>query len=157
MLRREPKPRRNEKCFCGSGRKYKYCHAKNATVQPQLRECTYIDDGETAVRYVIANERATGFFSTAANAILVFRDRATATAIATLPEFDGQQPGEINVASVGETKFKVLQEKLPFVEIDEGDVETAVALVRQRLEAGGYPSADPDASKEKNSDVTSEE
>ena len=142
MLRRETRPKRNERCFCGSGRKYKYCHAKNSAVQPVVRECTYIDDGEEAVRYVICNETATSFFSTETNAILVFSDRATATAIATLPEFLDQRPGEINVASVGQTKFEKLKQTLPFIEIPEGDAVTAAKLVRARLAAAGYVSPD---------------
>lgn len=131
MLRKAPAPKRNERCWCGSGRKYKYCCLPTAVVQPQ-RVIQYIDSGEEAVRYVICNSRGTGFFSTKDNAIIVFPDRATAFAVATMEEFESQEPGEINVAGVGKTKWKHLQETLPFVEVP--DAETAVALVQERIE-----------------------
>lgn len=152
MLRRESRPKRNDRCFCGSGRKYKYCHAKNSAVQPTVRECYYIDDGEEAVRYVISDSNATSFFSTSAGAILVFSDRATATAIATLPEFSAQLPGEINVASVGATKFEKLKNTLPFVEIAVGDIDTATTLVRDRLRDAGYEHPSAEISNEKKMD-----
>lgn len=131
MLRKQAAPKRNERCWCGSGKKYKYCCLIPPMTQPQ-RVMQYIDSGEEAVRYVISNARGTGFFSTRDGKILVFKNRAEAFAVATLPEFGEQEPGEINVAGVGETKWQHLQEKLPFVEID--DVEFAVSLVKDRIE-----------------------
>jgi len=131
MLRRSPAPKRNERCWCGSGRKYKYCCLPTPVVQPQ-RVIQYIDSGEAAVRYVISNSRGTGFFSTKDNEIIVFPDRAMAFVVATMEEFESQEPGEINVAGVGETKWKHLQETLPFVEVS--DAETAIALVQDRIE-----------------------
>lgn len=130
MLRKPSLPKRNERCWCGSGSKYKYCCMQAALPQPQ-RVSHYIDSGEEAVRYVICNARGTGFFSTKDNQILVFTDRATAFAVATLEEFETQEPGEINVAGVGETKWQHLQATLPFVEV--ADVETAVQLVHERI------------------------
>lgn len=131
MLRKAPTPKRNERCWCGSGRKYKYCCLPTAVVQPQ-RLAQYIDSGENPVRYVICNERGTGFFSTKDNQIIVFADRAAAFAVATLPEFENQQPGEINVAGVGETKWQRIQDTLPYIEVT--DAETAIALVLERIE-----------------------
>lgn len=131
MLRKAPTPKRNERCWCGSGRKYKYCCLPGAVVQPQ-RVVQYIDSGEAPVRYVICNSRGTGFFSTKENQIIIFPDRATAYAVASLSEFESQEPGEINVAGVGETKWKHLQETLPFVEVP--DAETAIELVLERIE-----------------------
>lgn len=131
MLRRAPRPRRNERCWCGSGQKYKYCCSETAVKQPEVR-ASYIDSGESPVRYVICNAAGTGFFSDKENRIIVFSDRAMAFAIATLEDFQNQEPGEINVAGVGETKWAHLQETLPFVEI--ADIETAVTAVRERIE-----------------------
>jgi len=130
MLRKPSLPKRNERCWCGSGRKYKYCCMQAATPQPQ-KVAHYIDSGEEAVRYVICNARGTGFFSTKDNQILVFPDRATAFAVATMDEFESQEPGEINVAGVGETKWQHLQTTLPFIEVH--DIETAVQLVHERI------------------------
>jgi hypothetical protein len=101
-----------------------------ATPQPQ-KVAHYIDSGEEAVRYVICNARGTGFFSTKDNQILVFPDRATAFAVATMDEFESQEPGEINVAGVGATKWQHLQATLPFVEVH--DIETAVQVVHERI------------------------
>lgn len=131
MLRKEAAPKRNERCWCGSGKKYKYC-CLPAPVLQQPRVVQYIDSGEEAVRYVICNERGTGFFSTKDNQVIVFPDRATAYAVATLEDFEEQAPGEINVAGVGATKWEHLQKTLPFVEVP--DVETAVTLVRERID-----------------------
>jgi hypothetical protein len=44
-----------------------------------------------------------------------------------------QEPGEINVAGVGETKFAHLCETLPYVEVESA--EQAVELVRGRITA----------------------
>ena len=131
MLRKQAAPRRNERCWCGSGKKYKYCCLPAPVVQPQ-RVIQYIDSGEEAVRYVICNARGTGFFSTKDNQVIVFPDRATAYAIATLDDFESQAPGEINVAGVGSTKWEHLQQTLPFVEV--ADVDAAATLVRERID-----------------------
>ncbi|NDC55262.1 MAG: SEC-C domain-containing protein [Alphaproteobacteria bacterium] len=131
MLRKQATPKRNERCWCGSGKKFKYCCLIPPMTQPQ-RVMQYIDSGEEAVRYVISNSRGTGFFSTKEGKIIVFKNRAEAFAIATLPEFENQEPGEINVAGVGATKWQHLQEKLPFIEVD--GVEDAMAFVKERIE-----------------------
>ena len=130
MLRKSAVPKRNERCWCGSGRKYKYCCLTPPMTQPQ-RVMQYIDSGEEPVRYVICNSRGTGFFSTKDNQIMVFKSRADAHIIATLPEFENQTPGEINVAGVGPTKWEHLQATYPFVEIDTP--EMAIALVHERI------------------------
>lgn len=130
MLRKPAAPKRNERCWCGSGRKYKYCCLSPAVTQPQ-RVMQYIDSGEDAIRYVICNARGTGFFSTKDNQIIVFKERAHAFVVATLPEFENQDPGEINVAGVGPTKWEYLQKTFPFVEVDEPDA--AIALVHERI------------------------
>jgi hypothetical protein len=131
MLRKQAAPKRNERCWCGSGKKYKYCCLPTPVVQPQ-RVVQYIDSGEEAVRYVICNARGTGFFSTKDNQVIVFPDRATAYAAATLDDFEEQAPGDINVAGVGPTKWEHLQQTLPFVEVP--DIETAVALIHERID-----------------------
>jgi len=131
MLRKQATPKRNERCWCGSGKKFKYCCLIPQVTQPQ-RVMQYIDSGEEAVRYVISNARGTGFFSNKEGKIIVFKTRAEAFAIATLPEFEDQEPGEINVAGVGATKWQHLQEKLPFVEVE--GVEAAMVLVKERIE-----------------------
>jgi hypothetical protein len=134
MLKRGTGIRRNDRCICGSGKKFKYCCSPAAVRQPgaPVKKTHYIDTGEVPVRYVIANEKGTGFFSTKDNQIIVFQSRADAIAIATLDEFANAEPGEINVAGVGETKWKHLQETLPFVEVESA--EAAIALVRERME-----------------------
>lgn len=128
-------PKRNEACPCGSGLKFKRCHGFNAgrEAAPAGRGVSYIDSGEPAVRWVITNAAGTGFFSDEHNKILVFTDKAVAFAVAHLEEFSSQEPGEINVAAVGETKFTHLRETLPFIEV--GDVEHAIRLVRGRIES----------------------
>jgi hypothetical protein len=129
-------PRRNDRCPCGSGKKFKKCCTPSAPHQSNghhSRAVGYIDDGEDAVRWVITNARGTSFFSDKDNKILVFTDKAVAFAIAHMSEFSSQEPGEINVAAVGESKFKHLCEILPYVEVS--DVETGVELVLQRIEA----------------------
>ncbi len=135
MLKKAKLPKRNERCPCGSGKKYKYCHASRPEPMTPLlpsREVGYIDEGESPVRYVIANHIGTSFFSTKENQVIVFKNRADAFAIATLPDFQDQDPGEINVAGVGPTKWQRLQEKLPYIEVD--DIERAAELVRERIE-----------------------
>jgi hypothetical protein len=126
--------RRNDPCACGSGKKFKKCCSHTAPRQnngPHSRAVGYIDDGEGAARWVITNARGTSFFSDKDNKILVFTDKAVAFAVAHMSEFSSQEPGEINVAAVGESKFKHLCEILPYVEVS--DVETGVALVLERI------------------------
>lgn len=129
-------PKRNDRCPCGSGQKFKKCCAHGAPHQNNghhNRAVGYIDDGEVAVRWVITDARGTSFFSDKDNKILVFTDKAVAFAIAHMSEFSSQEPGDINVAAVGESKFKHLCEILPYVEVS--DVATGVELVLQRIEA----------------------
>lgn len=129
-------PKRNDRCPCGSGHKFKKCCAHDAArlnSADRSRGVGYIDDGEEAVRWVISDGRGTSFFSDKDNRILVFDDKAVAFAVAGLAEFSEQEPGEINVAGVGAAKFKHLCEILPYVEVS--DVEVAVGLVRERIAA----------------------
>lgn len=134
MLKKPQAPKRNQRCPCGSGRKFKHCclGALNAPAPTESASVGYIDEGEAPVRYVITNHIGTSFFSTKDNAVIVFKTRADAFAIATLPDFQDQDPGEINVAGVGPTKWQHLQEKLPYVEID--DVDVAAQLIRERID-----------------------
>jgi len=92
----------------------------------------YIDTGEAGVRWVICDDTGVKFFADIDNRILVFKTRADATTVALLDDFAGQEAGEINVASVGPTKWAHLQETLPFVEID--DVQAGIELLRARIE-----------------------
>lgn len=133
MLKRGTGTRRNDRCVCGSGKKFKYCCSPDAVQQPgaPVKKTHYIDTGEVPVRYVITDEKGTSFFSTKDNQIIVFQNRADAIAIATLDDFAASEAGEINVAGVGETKWKHLQEKLPFVEVPDAD--TAAVLIRERM------------------------
>lgn len=128
--------KRNERCPCGSGKKFKTCHSDDApqnraSYAAQAKTMSYIDTGEEAVRYVICDSTGVKFFSDAENKILVFPSREAATAVALLDEFSNQEPGEINVAGVGPTKWEHLQSKLPFIEVES--VEHAIALVRARI------------------------
>jgi hypothetical protein len=125
-------PKRNERCPCGSGAKYKRCHGAltSRAPAPVGRAIGYIDSGETPVRYVIADGKGTSFFCDKDNKILIFSDRAEAYAVANLEEFSDQEPGEINVAGVGQEKFAHLCETLPYLEVD---AVQAVALIRERL------------------------
>jgi len=134
MLKRGIGTRRNDRCVCGSGKKFKYCCSPSASRQPgsPQKRTHYIDTGEVPVRYVITDEKGTSFFSTKDNAIIVFKSRADAIAVATLDDFADSGTGEINVAGVGETKWKHLREKLPFLEVDKA--EDAIALVKERME-----------------------
>ena len=135
MIKRGTGTRRNDRCVCGSGKKFKYCCSLDAVRQPDgtpIKKTHYIDTGETAVRYVITDGKGTSFFSTKDNKVIVFQNRADAIAIATLDEFAAAEAGEINVAGVGETKWKHLQEKLPFVEV--ATAEEAVTLVLDRMQ-----------------------
>jgi hypothetical protein len=133
-IRRANKLGRNEPCVCGSNVKFKKCCGGNGSAQRHYAtqpQVTYIDSGEAAVRWVICDQKGTSFFSTKDNQILVFTDKATAFAIAGLADFSGQEYGEINVAGVGETKFKHLCETLPHIEV--ADIDTAVALIQERI------------------------
>ena len=133
QIRKNNMLRRNDRCVCGSGKKYKYCCSEAAPPGKQHygRPVQYIDSGEEAIRWVIADFTGTKFFSDKDGRVLVFTSKADATSIALLDEFADQQPGEINVAGVGPLKWIVLQEKLPFFEVPSVDV--AVALVRERI------------------------
>lgn len=124
---------RNDRCPCGSGKKFKYCCSPAAVRQPDSpkKKTHYIDSGEVPVRYVICDARGTSFFCDKDGSILVFNSRANALAIATLEEFASQEPGEINVAGVGPTKWEHLQSKLPYRELIT--VEEAVPVIRERV------------------------
>ena len=133
-MKRAVGTRRNDRCICGSGKKHKYCCHPQALPQPEMAKTKthYIDSGESAVRYVICDGKGTSFFVDKDGRILVFQTRAVAIAVATLDEFNVVEPGEINVAGVGPTKWEHLQNTLPFVEV--ADAEEAVELVRARME-----------------------
>lgn len=124
---------RNEPCPCNSGAKFKVCHgrAESSQLRPQLAR--HVDTGEEAIRWVIANDTATAFFADVGNRIIVFSTRELAVEISRLPIFADREPGEINIAGVGPTKWAHLQETLPFVEINSA--EQALALITERLEA----------------------
>jgi hypothetical protein len=132
-MKRAMGTRRNDRCICGSGKKHKYCCHSQALAQPKVtkKKTHYIDSGETAVRYVICDGRGTSFFVDKDGRILVFQNRADAIAVATLDEFNVVEPGEINVAGVGPTKWQHLQDTLPYVEAE--NAEHAVTLVRERM------------------------
>lgn len=134
-IRRLNKFRRNDPCPCGSSRKFKKCcgGVYDARAGEGYRGVSYIDTGETAVRWVICDERGTSFFSDKDNRMLVFTDKPTAIAVANMTEFSEQHTGEINVAGIGATKFTYLCETMPYVEVT--DIETAVNLVRERIDA----------------------
>lgn len=125
--------RRNDRCICGSGKKFKYCCSPAAVKQPDApqKKTHYIDTGEVPVRYVICDARGTSFFCDKDGKILVFAARADALAIATLDEFANQEPGEINVAGVGKTKWEHLQTTLPHIEV--ATVDEAIEIIRARI------------------------
>ncbi|WP_353208454.1 SEC-C metal-binding domain-containing protein [Sphingorhabdus sp.] len=129
-IRREHNIKRNDKCVCGSNKKFKRCCSPTAPVQPVMQ---YIDAGETAVRWVICNRVGTALFADKDNRALVFKSKDMAYAMAQLEEFSSQDPGDINVSGVGETKWAHLQEIIPFIEID--DIEEASRLLRERIAA----------------------
>lgn len=127
---------RNQQCPCNSGKKFKKCCIRKKwkvwehmadTPQPRA-----IDYGEDAVKWVICDEIGTKFFADKQGRILVFLDKAVARAAATLEVFKDQAPNEINVAGVGLTKWKKIQDELPHVEVE--NIETATALIHERLE-----------------------
>lgn len=133
-IRRGSIGRRNDRCVCGSGKKFKHCCSPDASNRPTqyVKPVQYIDTGEEAVRWVICDDTGVKFFSDKDNRILVFKTRAAATAVALLNDFAAQEAGEINVAGVGATKWAHLQEILPFVEID--DVHKGIELLRERID-----------------------
>lgn len=135
-IRKDSIIKRNDRCPCGSGKKFKTCHSPDApqnriSYSASARAMSYIDTGESAVRYVICDQTGVKFFSDVDNRILVFPSRESATAVALLEEFGSQEPGEINVAGVGPTKWEHLQAKLPFIEVES--IEHAIELVRARI------------------------
>lgn len=140
--------RRNDRCICGSGKKYKYCCHPQALTQPEAtkKKTHYIDTGESAVRYVICDGKGTSFFVDKTGRILVFSSRPDAIAVATLDEFTTVEPGEINVAGVGQTKWEHLQKTLPFVEV--ANAEEAVNLVRERMDFVKAQLAEPDTNED---------
>jgi len=127
-IRRNVIARRNDPCPCGSQTKFKKCCASRVSfVRPPAKPVPqFIDTGEAAIRWVIVDNTGTKLFADKDNRALVFASKDDAFATATLDLFEAQEPGEINVAGVGETKFKVLQEKLPYVEVDAAEAETLV-------------------------------
>lgn len=144
-LRRATGTRRNARCICGSGKKYKYCCHPQALAQPEItkKKTHYIDTGESAVRYVICDGKGTSFFVDKDGRILVFQSRADAIAVATMDEFNVAEPGEINVAGVGQTKWAHLQNTLPYVEVQ--NAEEAVELVRTRMQVMQAQLAAPES------------
>lgn len=135
-IRKDSVIKRNDRCPCGSGKKFKTCHSPDApqhrvSYAAPAKAMNYIDTGELAVRYVICDNTGVKFFSDVDNKIIVFPSRESATAVALLAEFSDQAAGEINVAGVGPTKWEHLQAKLPFIEVES--VEHAIDLVRARI------------------------
>jgi len=122
---------RNESCPCGSGDKFKRCHGRgpSSRIVPKVKH--YTDPGEDAIRWVITNEKNTAFFVDKQGRILVFTKNYIAANIAHLDLFIEQGPNEIRIAGVGPTKFKHLQETLPFIEVD--NFELAAALLLERI------------------------
>lgn len=131
-IRRTAGARRNDPCPCGSLQKFKKCcGAAVAFVRPPRRPVpAFLDTGELAVRWVIVDDTGVKLFADKDNRALVFADKAAAFATVALDLFADQAPGDINVAAVGETKFKLLQEKIPYVEVDAAQAE---ALIRARI------------------------
>jgi hypothetical protein len=134
-IRRNVVARRNDRCPCGSQKKFKKCCGTSlAFVRPTPRAIPqFIDTGEMPIRWVITDDTGKKLFSDKDNRALVFSSKDEAFATATLDLFAEQAPGDINVAGVGETKFKILQEKIPFVEVT---AEMAEALISERIAAG---------------------
>jgi hypothetical protein len=121
--------KRNDKCPCGSNKKFKRCCSPDAPEHNSTAR--YIDSGEAAVRWVICSSSGTALFADKDNRALVFKSKEAAYATAHLDEFASQDPGEINVGGVGQTKWEHLQETIPFVEVD--DAAEAAGLVRERI------------------------
>jgi hypothetical protein len=127
--------RRNDRCPCNSGKKFKFCCSPEAPaiVQAAPRRPLFIDSGESPVRWVICDPSGVRFFADKDNRALLFDTYEDALQVARLEDFADQNPGEINVAGVGPTKLELLKEKIPYVEVD---VEIATQLVRERIEYG---------------------
>lgn len=122
---------RNEACPCGSRIKFKRCHGGHPGCKHAPVRQEYIDAGETPVRWVIANDTATAFFSDIKNRILVFADRQIAIDVTRLEIFSNADDNEINIAGVGPAKWQHLQETLPFIEVES--LEMAKALLQERI------------------------
>jgi hypothetical protein len=125
------RPRRNERCACGSGKKFKHCHGTTPN-NINWRKPAYIDGGESPVRWVIVNRSGTSFFSTKDDKIMVFKSRADANAIAMLDFFADQEPGDINVGGVGPTKWQHLQDTLPYIEVENAD--QGFVFIQERID-----------------------
>ena len=126
--------RRNDRCVCGSGRKYKTCCSPNAAHRRPISRPRYIDAGAVPIRWLIVNQTGTQFFADKDNRAIVFSSQADAVAVAQIEEFSDQDPGDINIAGVGEAKFALLREKIPYIEVS--GVDEATALVRERIAYG---------------------
>lgn len=122
---------RNEACPCGSSLKFKRCHGRNPGDQRVAVRQQYVDSGESPIRWVIANETATAFFSDIKNRILVFADKQIAYDIIRLDLFADSGDNEINLAGIGPTKWQHLQDTLPFIEVES--FEIAKALLQERI------------------------
>lgn len=126
---------RNTKCPCNSGKKFKKCCiTKKGSVWNNMPEVQQraIDYGEDSIKWVICDQTGIKFFVDKQGRILVFSDKAVARAAATLEVFKDQAPNEINVAGVGPTKWKKIQDELPHVEVE--NIEMATALINERIE-----------------------
>lgn len=132
MLQKGSYAPRNALCVCGSGIKFKKCCG-----QPPSSN-RYHDYGEDAIRWVVVDDTGIKLFADVEGRALVFTDREAAYAIARLDEFSEQQPGEINVAGIGPTKWQTLQEKIAFREVSTAD--EGAALVRAVLQAAQPPA-----------------
>lgn len=133
-LRRIRFPKRNDRCPCQSGKKFKRCCGTAVSIsRPTLRNVNpeYVDYGESAVRWLIVDSSGTKIFSDIDNHAIVFQKKEDAFTVTKLDDFADQDPGEINVAGVGPTKWADLQNKISFVEVL--DAETAIKLVRERI------------------------
>lgn len=130
--------RRNDRCICGSGKKFKHCCSPDAFLRRSTEKFVapagtpvYIDSGEEPIRWVIVDRKGTAMFSDKAGRVLVFAEKAAAETVARLDEFSAQEPGEINLGGVGPTKWAKLQEMLPFVEVQ--NAEEGAELIRERI------------------------
>jgi uncharacterized protein YecA (UPF0149 family) len=126
---------RNQQCPCNSGKKFKKCCiTKRRSVWDNMPNTQQraIDYGEDAIKWVICDQTGTKFFVDKQGRILVFSDKAVAREAATLEVFKDQEPNEINVAGVGPTKWKKIQDELPHVEVENS--EMAAALINERID-----------------------
>lgn len=133
---------RNERCPCGSGSKFKYCHGRRSAAPQQPYIQQYIDTGEDPIRWVISSVTGTAFFVDAAGRILVFPTREMAQEITKLELFADHEDGEINVSGVGPTKWAHLQATLPFVEVESA--AQAAAFIAERLAAQAANNPEPE-------------